>query len=141
MDEVDLILHPLRSELNFPIGDKLDLDFNPLRWRLPMHIFDAIFFAETGILLGDFRESDESNIILKQLQATIQEGYQQKSLQKNPHIVLLDDEFYHKKMRHIVMEWVILWLNHHHFTGLNQSQVLSSFLSNFVKSNTHFKYL
>lgn len=32
MDEVDLILHPLKSELNFPIGTKLDLDFHPLRW-------------------------------------------------------------------------------------------------------------
>ena len=26
LDEVDLILHPLKSELNFPIGDKFDLD-------------------------------------------------------------------------------------------------------------------
>lgn len=32
MDEVDLILHPLKSELNFPVGAKHDLDFNPLRW-------------------------------------------------------------------------------------------------------------
>jgi len=37
MDEVDLILHPLKSELNFPIGPKLVLDPKPdqsyLRWR------------------------------------------------------------------------------------------------------------
>ncbi len=26
LDEVDLLLHPLRSELNFPIGDKVRLD-------------------------------------------------------------------------------------------------------------------
>lgn len=26
-DEIDLLLHPLRSELNFPIGEKHDLDF------------------------------------------------------------------------------------------------------------------
>jgi len=26
LDEVDLILHPLKSELNFPIGEKFDLD-------------------------------------------------------------------------------------------------------------------
>ena len=38
MDEVDLILHPLKSELNFPIGTKLDLDFHPLRWYVPFII-------------------------------------------------------------------------------------------------------
>ena len=43
MDEVDLILHPLKSELNFPIGAKHDLDFSPLRWKLPIHLLDAIF--------------------------------------------------------------------------------------------------
>ena len=32
MDEVDLLLHPLKSELNFPIGDKHKLDFSPERW-------------------------------------------------------------------------------------------------------------
>ena len=28
MDEVDLLLHPLKSELNFPIGDKVELNFD-----------------------------------------------------------------------------------------------------------------
>lgn len=27
MDEVDLILHPLKSEMNFPVGNRVDLDF------------------------------------------------------------------------------------------------------------------
>jgi hypothetical protein len=39
MDEVDLILHPLKSELNFPIGTKLDLDFHPLRWYVMLQRF------------------------------------------------------------------------------------------------------
>ena len=29
MDEVDLLLHPLKSELNFPLGDKVARDLNP----------------------------------------------------------------------------------------------------------------
>ena len=28
MDEVDVTLHPLKSELNFPIGAKIDLDLS-----------------------------------------------------------------------------------------------------------------
>jgi len=46
-DEVDLILHPLKSELNFPIGPKLDLDFNPLRWYLQYLI--SVVFLTTSI--------------------------------------------------------------------------------------------
>ena len=34
MDEVDLILHPLKSELNFPVGARQNLDFEPMRWQL-----------------------------------------------------------------------------------------------------------
>ena len=28
MDEVDMLLHPLKSELNFPIGKKVEIDFS-----------------------------------------------------------------------------------------------------------------
>ena len=31
IDEVDVVLHPLRSELNWPLGDKHTLDFAPTR--------------------------------------------------------------------------------------------------------------
>lgn len=51
MDEVDLILHPLKSELNFPVGRKEPLDLtknklgNGLRWELPFFLLDAVFYA------------------------------------------------------------------------------------------------
>lgn len=51
MDEVDLILHPLKSELNFPIGTKLDLDFHPLRWYVQLVILLKLDINE--ILLGN----------------------------------------------------------------------------------------
>jgi hypothetical protein len=35
MDEVDVLLHPLRSELNFPIGHKFPIDLAPFRWSNP----------------------------------------------------------------------------------------------------------
>ena len=55
MDEVDLILHPLKSELNFPIGPKEPLDLTRsskgskgLRWEIPFHMLDALFYALEG---------------------------------------------------------------------------------------------
>ena len=50
LDEVDLLLHPLKSELNFPLGEKFDLDASEdgARWNLVVHLMDAIFFTTTG---------------------------------------------------------------------------------------------
>lgn len=45
LDEVDLILHPLKSELNWPIGEKHPIDYTRskkfgigLRWDLQWHL-------------------------------------------------------------------------------------------------------
>ena len=54
LDEVDLILHPLKSELNWPMGRRIPLDFSQsesgdgFRWKLPYFILDAIFAVTYG---------------------------------------------------------------------------------------------
>jgi hypothetical protein len=45
-DEIDMLLHPLRSELNFPIGAKFDLDVAPLRWHFPMFLLTVLLCAD-----------------------------------------------------------------------------------------------
>lgn len=63
MDEVDIILHPLKSELNWPLGLKEPLDFtrsragNGLRWSLPSHLLDAIFGVCNVPILSDISDS------------------------------------------------------------------------------------
>ena len=42
LDEVDVLLHPLKSELNFPIGNRDRIDLFGYRWELPIFILDAI---------------------------------------------------------------------------------------------------
>jgi len=94
LDEVDLILHPLKryvltimlmmsvllvwmiynqmssytyfnsftfffcSELNFPIGEKFDLDGSAdgERWSLPIHLLDAIFYHSTSRVRHFFKK-------------------------------------------------------------------------------------
>lgn len=41
-----MLLHPLRSELNFPIGAKFDLDVAPLRWHFPMFLLTVLLCAD-----------------------------------------------------------------------------------------------
>ncbi len=67
MDEVDIILHPLKSELNWPLGMKEPLDFtrssigNGLRWGIPSHLLDAIFFCCGLPVLADIAESRQAS--------------------------------------------------------------------------------
>ncbi len=63
MDEVDIILHPLKSELNWPLGAKEPLDLtrsragNGLRWSLPSHLLDAIFSVCDMPIVADIADS------------------------------------------------------------------------------------
>lgn len=63
MDEVDILLHPLKSELNWPLGKKEPLDFtmaqagNGLRWAIPSHLLDAVFSCCGMPIIADIADS------------------------------------------------------------------------------------
>ena len=49
IDEVDMVLHPLRSELNFPIGEKFTIPMTTdmdkgARYELVLHLLEALFY-------------------------------------------------------------------------------------------------
>lgn len=86
LDEVDLILHPLKSELNFPIGDKHDLDGSEEgeRWGLPIHLLDALFYYNTGRVTS-FEQRGVALDILKRISQAIDKGIANRHLQRLPH--------------------------------------------------------
>lgn len=57
IDEVDLVLHPLRSELNFPIGPKNLIEHAPERWRVVLHLLDGFFSVEKGRVPPHLKDS------------------------------------------------------------------------------------
>ena len=100
MDEVDLLLHPLKSELNWPLGQKEPLDFSRstygsgLRWHIPAHLLDAIFSCSGYPILADMADSKEAGEILDQLLSALDKGFSELLIQKTPHISLLSVNFY-----------------------------------------------
>jgi len=76
MDEVDLLLHPLRSELHWPLGLKLPLDFTQnqlgdgLRWKLPQWLLNAVTAAWDGRLTKDVDDSQAGMSIVAELQVS-----------------------------------------------------------------------
>eukprot|EP00397_Hematodinium_sp_SG-2012_P000007 GEMP01000007.1.p1 GENE.GEMP01000007.1~~GEMP01000007.1.p1 ORF type:complete len:5820 (+),score=1409.10 GEMP01000007.1:169-17628(+) len=132
VDEVDLVLHPLKSELNFPIGAKLSLDFSPLRWKLPLYLTEAFFIATKAqnvtlksssgvrrsivahLLPANMTENNTAHAVIAKLIAALHVGYTSKCLQRIPHIVLLNEDFYHAKLKPLLVEWLLIYLQQEH---------------------------
>jgi len=110
LDEVDLLLHPLRSELNFPIMERQPLDLSPDRWELAIHALDAIFFAQYRTMSVPFQRSDTAYALLDSIASVIAKGIQQHAIQSSPHLVLLDAEWYHHALKQPLAQWIMLWL-------------------------------
>ncbi|RYG67654.1 DUF3645 domain-containing protein, partial [archaeon] len=141
MDEVDIILHPLKSELNWPLGAKEPLDFtrsragNGLRWSLPSHLLDAIFSVCDKPIIADIADSRTAVEILGELRSAVAMGFDKLLLQSSPHFALLSKEFYHTKMRGVLARWLLLWLRARKVPTISDAEILE-FLSKGQKSST-----
>ena len=61
IDEVDIVLHPLKSELNWPLGDRYPLDFAPIRWEMPWFLLDG-FLTAAATASGSVAMAASANI-------------------------------------------------------------------------------
>jgi thiol-disulfide isomerase/thioredoxin len=133
LDEVDMVLHPLKSELNFPIGEKFDLDGAEQgeRWSLPTHLVDALFFTQCG-RATTFESSGLALEILGRLNHEVKQGFEKSSLQRLPHLTLLDTDYYHQKLKPILAEWAFLWLQKQHLHGIDRTEAIQYILEGAV---------
>ena len=108
LDEVDMLLHPLKSELNWPLGGEEPLDMTTsspgcqisttgARWRLPWFLIDACLRA-SGAPAGVIDADDDDAAARERLQAAVQKGSATKALQRTPHLVVVDRHFYASEM-------------------------------------------
>lgn len=136
LDEVDLILHPLKSELNWPIGEKNPIDYTRskkfgigLRWDTQWHLLDAIFYAQTKKMAVMFSDSREALSILDSISSAIQRGVAENKLQHTPHVVLLDRDFYSKELKPLLVRWQLLYLRSKRLPNIDDRHLLS-YMSN-----------
>lgn len=121
LDEVDVILHPLKSELNWPLGQKFPLDFtvsangldDGLRWQVPWHILDALFFNAERRMTVDLNDSVEAIELLHRIAQKIEEGSATNYVQRTPHFVILSTKFYKKDLLPLLAQWTLLWASQH----------------------------
>jgi len=125
MDEVDLVLDPRKSELNWPLGVKRALDLTEggsgrdaekrlgLRYKFAIHLTDAIFVATGHKMASEYEDRNDAHEILNSLKQTVQRGAQQKRLQTMPHLLLLSHNFYESDLLPKLSEWAALFLQAH----------------------------
>ena len=116
LDEVDLLLHPLHSELNFPVGQEYPLPLfstkpygQELRFQLPMFLLDA--FGDFSCTSLEASQQKEALDILAEIKNAIDFGKSHDFFQSNPHLVLLDQTFYHQNLACLISSWCCLWLS------------------------------
>ena len=131
LDEVDLILHPLKSELNWPIGHKDPIDYSRsklgigIRWDLFWHLLDAVFYASTGKMSVEFKDSREAITILENVSSVLKRGIEEKHLQHTPHMVLLNRSFYHKELKPLLARWQLLYLRNKRLPTVDDRHLIS----------------
>lgn len=129
MDEVDIILHPLKSELNWPLGAKEPLDFtrsrlgNGLRWSIPSHLLDAIFSCCGLPILADIADSKKATEILDQLDGVIKHGFETLQLLKSPHLAVVSKNYYETQMKPVLIRWLIIWLRARKLPTLTDDEI------------------
>ena len=129
LDEVDLLLHPLKSELNWPSGIKRPLDFtrsrkgDGLRWKIPFHLLDGIFFATEERVVA-FNDSRQAMSILQKLKAAVDEGLKNNFLQIIPHLALIDLNYYRETLKPLLARWILVWLTSKQIQGVEDNDLL-----------------
>ncbi|KAJ1607845.1 putative EF hand domain-containing protein [Cryptosporidium canis] len=161
VDEIDMILHPLKSELHWPIGEKTPLDLTSnyptfldenwnganlsqddahvddnntgIRWLIPWYLIEALLTkpSQISLLSNDqiLKSGSMINLLLK-IQAKIEEGILNRNIQNNPHLILLNGEYYHKEIKPLLIPWTIFIIRLHKFSGLSDDLCEAYFMNN-----------
>eukprot|EP01012_Entosiphon_sulcatum_P062087 TRINITY_DN8821_c0_g1_i1.p1 TRINITY_DN8821_c0_g1~~TRINITY_DN8821_c0_g1_i1.p1 ORF type:complete len:4205 (-),score=604.71 TRINITY_DN8821_c0_g1_i1:28-12642(-) len=138
LDEVDLLLHPLRSELHWPLGVKEPLDFTKpiaggdhgLRWQIPFHLLDAVLHCLGNVGPAVTRQQDSRDAVqlLATIKGAVERGCKQKVIQTTPHFVLLSPQFYERQLKPLLAKWAVPWLRAKQLTGINDEQTVAYLL-------------
>jgi len=116
LDEVDWLLHPLKAELNWPLGQREPLDFAKsslgagVRWQLPLQLLDGLFLALHGSDSRFAPPSADALAAAEALRAAIEAGRREHEVQLTPHFVLLSRPFYEAAMLPHLAAWAVEWL-------------------------------
>ena len=81
-----------------------------MRWLLAFHALDPFFFATGGKCVMEVQNTPTAQMLLRRIEAAVQRGCNEQTLQRVPHLVLLDRRFYRAVLRPLLSQWLLLLL-------------------------------
>jgi hypothetical protein len=121
IDECDMIFDPLKSELNFPVGDRTEVellrgdDWKLSRWEFPMALYGGFFAAisdkEYAPILAATDEQNMWRKALESIRQTVDVGVKQLFLQIKPYVTLLNKKWYYSCLAEPLARWSMIWLS------------------------------
>ena len=110
LDEVDLLLHPLKSELNYPVGnDKVPLFLHHFDGNLRC-VFDPLFRNTGRYTIEGAPPDAERDQLKQQIGEAMQRGVKKIMMMDSPHLVLLDHHYYDTTLKSLFASWILVWL-------------------------------
>ena len=73
----------------------------------------------------NFEQSALAHSILRKLTAAIDEGHESRALQRSPHLVLLNHDWYHCTVKPILAQWMLLWLGANQLSGCPDTHIIA----------------
>ena len=120
MDEVDMLLHPLRSELRWPLGIKGPLDLTEpfgykesdeesigMRWRVAWHLISAVIEDVANL---PFQEILEARTCVEGLKACLIAGFEAHAIARTPHLMILSRPYYQQALLPHLTKWAIVFV-------------------------------
>ena len=140
MDEVDMLLHPLRSELRWPLGLKAPLDLTEpfghkindeesigMRWRICWHLISAVVEDHANL---PFQEIAEARACIEGLKTAIKIGADSHAISLSPHFVILNRVCYQQALLPHLTRWSIVFIRSKSVALQVPDSALIAFLEN-----------
>ena len=140
-----MLLHPLKSELNYPIDLKSAIDLSPTRWDLPTHCLSCMFpqdHAKAADPAEWWTAAEQQSgftreAIAAEVATVVEQGKKTHKMQRNPHLVLLDTDFYHTVLKPKIAKWMLIWLHRASPEDLTQfgmtNEVMICYMNGYAK--------
>ncbi|CAK0898464.1 unnamed protein product, partial [Prorocentrum cordatum] len=110
IDEVDLVLHPLKSELNFPIGSMEPLQPTPERYTMPVFLLEAPICAASEKTPAEaLKHGPEAKEAFDEVKEAIGRGIAEFSVQRKP-LVIMSKDWYHQELKGPMGKWALVFL-------------------------------
>ena len=93
LDEADIIFHPLKSELLFPVGKMLNVSLTKPRIRGTIHLLAGMLDGACPVL-----------------KAKLDEAMDAREMVRNPHLLLIDRAGYDRRFAPDLAAWMWQWL-------------------------------